>query len=192
LLWYNRLQIDPIRTYEGIWTLVHDWVRRKRDTTNRRDALRDHLPGLGAALGTTSPGNGQDRSQMTCFQWRDKGVCAKHHAGTCEYAHPNESKGTGKSKGKGEDGGKKGNQRNSSNSGGPIGGKGSGGASVAPPQTHSRNGQSQTLSIFPIGKVQQWQQMPTPPQRNLQIPHCRDLQQRRSMHFWTRSTISLQ
>jgi len=32
LLWYNRLQIDPIRTYEGIWTLVHDWVRRKRDT----------------------------------------------------------------------------------------------------------------------------------------------------------------
>ena len=49
LLWYNRAQDDPVRTYHGIWTLIHDWVRRKRDTKNRRDALNDHLPGFGAA-----------------------------------------------------------------------------------------------------------------------------------------------
>jgi hypothetical protein len=127
LLWYNRLPIDPVRSYEGIWTLIHDWVRRKRDTKNRREALKDHLPGLGAAMGNSDgKGSGKDRSQMTCFQWRDKGICAKHDAGTCEYAHPRSAKGTGKSKGgKGKDGkGKSGNQGNSSNSGKPNGGKG--------------------------------------------------------------------
>ena len=152
LLWYNRAPEDPIRTYNGIWRLVHDWVQRKRDAKNRKEALRDHLPGLGAALGTTSPGNGQDRSQMTCFQWRNWGVCAKHDAGTCEYAHPYASKGAGKSKGKGKDGGKKGNQRNSSNSGGPIGGKGSGGASAASPKYTVETDRAKLCPYFLKGK----------------------------------------
>ncbi len=77
LLWYNKVPTDPIRSYEGIWTLIHNWVRRKRDTKNRREALKDHLPGLGAvATGAgAGKGSGKDKSQMTCFQWREKGVC---------------------------------------------------------------------------------------------------------------------
>ena len=43
LFWYNRPAEDVTRTYEGLWELVHDWVRRKKDTKNRRDALKDHL-----------------------------------------------------------------------------------------------------------------------------------------------------
>ena len=43
LLWFNRPPVDPIRSYDGVWSLVHDWVRRKRDTKNRREALKDHL-----------------------------------------------------------------------------------------------------------------------------------------------------
>ena len=67
LLWYNRIPLDPVRSYEGIWTLIHDWVRRKRDTKKRREALKDHLPGLGAAMGAAGAGKGtgKDKSQMT-------------------------------------------------------------------------------------------------------------------------------
>ena len=137
LLWYNKAPTDPIRTYEGIWTLIHDWVRRKRDTKNRREALKDHLPGLGAAMGKSTgdgKGSGKDRSQMTCFQWRDKGICAKHDAGTCEYAHPKALKGTGKSKGDGKDNGKKGKKGHSSGPDGHKRGKGGGGARSASPK----------------------------------------------------------
>ena len=76
LLWYNRTPDDPVRSYEGIWRLIHDWVRRKRDTRNRREALKDHIPGLGAPdkaphnMGV-GKGSGKDPSTMTCFQWRD-------------------------------------------------------------------------------------------------------------------------
>jgi hypothetical protein len=56
LLWFNKPSDDAIRSYEGIWNLVHDWIRRKRDTKNRREALKDHLPGLGAPAG---PGAGK-------------------------------------------------------------------------------------------------------------------------------------
>ena len=82
-----------------------------------------------------SKGSGKDRSQMTCFQWRDKGVCAKHEAGTCGYAHPKALKGTGKSNGKGKDGGKKGKSGDSSSPGGRKGGKGGGDRSASPRKT---------------------------------------------------------
>ena len=65
LFWYNRAHDDGVRNYTGIWTLVHDWVRRKRDTRNRREALKDHLPGLGAAL-TPGKGGGK-KSGAICF-----------------------------------------------------------------------------------------------------------------------------
>ena len=34
--WYNRPADDTTRSYEGLWALVHDWVRRKKDTKNRK------------------------------------------------------------------------------------------------------------------------------------------------------------
>ena len=37
--WYNRPAVDATRSYGGLWTLVHDWVRRKGDTTNMTEAL---------------------------------------------------------------------------------------------------------------------------------------------------------
>jgi hypothetical protein len=98
LFWYNRPRDDPIRSYEGIWSLVHDWVRRKRDQKNRREALREHVPGLGAPA-TPFLEKGGDAAKLICFSWRDTGKCAKKDAGTCQYNHPQNSK--GKSKGKG-------------------------------------------------------------------------------------------
>ena len=80
-------------------------------------------------------GSGKDKSQMTCFQWRDKGVCAKHDAGTCPYAHPKALKGTGKPNDQGKGGGKKGKSRDSSSPGGRKGGKGSGDRSASPRKT---------------------------------------------------------
>ena len=135
LLWYNRAPADPIRSYEGIWSLVHDWVRRKRDTKNRREAFKDHLPGLGAVASGAGAGkgSGKDRSQMTCFQWRDKGICTKHDEGTCEYAHPKALRNTGKPKGDGKDG-KKGKKGNSSNRSSSKTGKGGGDSSAASPK----------------------------------------------------------
>ena len=73
---------------------------------------------------------------MTCFQWRDKGVCAKHEAGTCEYAHPKALGNTGGPKGDGKDRGKKGKTGNSSSASGSKGGKGdSGNRSASPKRT---------------------------------------------------------
>ena len=79
LFWYNRPRDDPIRSYEGIWSLVHGWVRRKRDQQNRREALREHVPGLGApAMPFLEKGG--DAARMICFSWRDTGKCAKKDA----------------------------------------------------------------------------------------------------------------
>ena len=44
LFWYNQPADNETRTYNGLWKLVHDWVRRKKDTKNRKEALKDHLP----------------------------------------------------------------------------------------------------------------------------------------------------
>jgi len=138
LFWYNRPSEDPIRTYEGLWKLVHDWVRRKKDTKNRREALKDHLPGFIQLtpwqLDNTLKGKGKGKDKngepQVCFAWRDTGACAKKEAGACMHAHPHSAKGTGKhrdGKGKGKDGK---NKRASSNS--SRGGKGDGGRSPSP------------------------------------------------------------
>ena len=133
LFWYNRPAGDTVRSYEGLWTLVHDWVRRKQDSKNRKQALTDHLPGAfiqektpkGKGKGT---GKDKDGNPQICFAWRNNGVCPNKDAGTCVYTHPNNQKGKGKPDGKN---GKKGGNRSNSNSsrngkGGPGGGKGSG------------------------------------------------------------------
>ena len=74
---------------------------------------------------------------MTCFAWRDKGECAKHAAGDCEYAHPKALKGTGHRKGGKGGKGKHGDtsKGNSSGHGGKKGGKGDGGRSPSPKRT---------------------------------------------------------
>ena len=163
LLWFNRAPTDPIRTYEGIWALIHDWVRRKRDTKNRREALKDHLPGLGAvaAKGGASKGSSDgDRSKMTCFQWRDKGVCDKHSAGTCEYAHPNALRNTGKPpKDKGK-GGKKGGKGNSSGSGGHKGGKGDSNARSQSPKRTVQTDRSKLCPFYLKGECKKGNKCP--------------------------------
>ena len=45
-LWYNRDASDPMWSYTWLWRLVHNWVRRKRDTKNRKEAIKDHPPGM--------------------------------------------------------------------------------------------------------------------------------------------------
>ena len=165
LLWFNRPPVDPIRSYDGVWSLVHDWVRRKRDTKNRREALKDHLPGLGAAMGNADgKGSGKDRSQMTCFQWRDKGVCARNEAGTCEYAHPKAAKGTGKppGKGNGKDGKNrsKGAKGDSSSSGRPIGGKGDRGNRSASPKRTVETDRSKLCAFYLKGECKKGNKCP--------------------------------
>ena len=136
-----------------------------RDTKNRREALKDHLPGLGAAMGSAdSKGSGKDRSQMVCFQWRDKGVCARHEAGTCEYSHPKASKGTGKpnGKGKGKDNGKKGKggRGNSSSSGQPNGGKGDRGNRSASPKRTVETDRSKLCTFYLKGECKKGAKCP--------------------------------
>jgi hypothetical protein len=62
LFWYNRPAGDPMRTYNGLWALVHDWVRRRNEAKNRKEALQDHMPGQYAHpkdfKGTRKSGNG--------------------------------------------------------------------------------------------------------------------------------------
>jgi len=132
LFWYNQPADNETRTYNGLWKLVHDWVRRKKDTKNRKEALKDHLPNLAFEQKTPKgkgKGTGKDKNgdPQICFAWRNNGVCPKKGAGTCVYTHPKDAKGVGKpSGGKGGKGGK----RSSSNSsrgdtkGGAAGGKG--------------------------------------------------------------------
>ena len=120
LMWYNRLAIDPIRNYEGLWRLAHDWLRRKKESKNRRDTLKDHLPGIvhsGITGQKGGKGTGKDKNgdPQVCFAWRNTGVCAKKDSGTCNYAHPNSAKNTGRPSGdKGKRKGKDGNQKRSS------------------------------------------------------------------------------
>jgi hypothetical protein len=148
LFWYNKPSEDPIRTYNGLWKLVHDWVRRKKDTKNRREALKDHLPGLAFEKTPKGKGNGKDKNgdPQVCFAWRDKGVCAKKEDGTCMYAHPQKAKGTGKSKGKG---GKDGKRANSTSS---RGGKGDGGRSQSPSRGKMVTDPKLLCQNYPKGK----------------------------------------
>ena len=60
--WYNRPATDTTRSYEGLWTLVHDWVRRKKETKNRKEALKDHLPGI-VHHDAKPKGNGKGKGQ---------------------------------------------------------------------------------------------------------------------------------
>ena len=143
LFWYNQPATNATRSYEGLWKLVHDWVRRKKDTKNRKEALKDHVPGLSGQVTTPKglaadkggkgkgKGTGKDKNgePQVCFAWRNNGICPKKDAGTCNYTHPKDQKGTGKPSGK--KGGKDGKQRSASTSsrtskGGAGGGKGSG------------------------------------------------------------------
>ena len=126
LFWYNRPATDTTRSYEGLWTLVHDWVRRKKETKNRKEALKDHFPGI-VRHDATPKGNGKGKGKdkngnpQVCFAWRNTGTCTRKDAGTCLYAHPEDAKNTGRPKGDSKGGGKKGKSK-----GKPGGGKGSG------------------------------------------------------------------
>ena len=143
LLWYNRPPTDATRNYQGIWQLVHDFVRRKRDSKHRREALKDHLPGLGGAATSNQPkgqanaaqgkgGNGDE--PKVCFAWRDKGECNKHTTGECMYAHPKALKGKGKSGSKKGKDGKGASKGKSSGSGGKKGESWKGGDRSASPK----------------------------------------------------------
>ena len=54
---------------------MHDWVRRKKDTKNRKEALKDHLPSLSAfgpekaPKGKCGEGTGKDKNgdPQVCF-----------------------------------------------------------------------------------------------------------------------------
>ena len=84
LLWFNRLAIDPIRRYDGLWKLAHDWIRRKKETKNRRKAWKDHLPGVAGQLkGGKGTGKDKNGEQQICFAWRNTGICARKEAWTC-------------------------------------------------------------------------------------------------------------
>ena len=150
LMWYNRQTDDTIRSYDGLWRLVHDWVRRKRDTRNRKEALKDHLPNLGASpYGGKGTGKGKDGKPQVCFKWRDTGKCDGKDDGTCNYNHPKDQKGTGK----GQDG-KHGKSRSntpnrSSGKGKDKGGKGGRSAS---PKSKIITEKSKLCKNFLVGK----------------------------------------
>jgi len=131
IFWYNRPATDATRTYDGLWALIHDWVRRKKDIKNRKEALKDHLPGLAGTYEKTPKGKGKGKDKhgdpQVCFAWRNTGKCTKKEDGTCVYAHPNSAKGIGKPDGKkGKGDGKRSSSTSSRTSkGGAGGGKGS-------------------------------------------------------------------
>jgi hypothetical protein len=155
LFWYKRSAVDETRSYEGLWTLVHDWVRRKKDTTNGKYALKDHVPGLsrGEYIKPKGKGNGtgQDKNGVphVCFAWRNDGICPKKDVGTCQYIHPRDVKGKGKpSGGKGGHG----KQRSASNS--SRGGKGKAGSAQrsASPRTKAVTDVSELCKNYLKGK----------------------------------------
>ena len=126
-MWFNRLAIDPIRNYDGLWKLAHDWIRRKKETKNRREALKDTLPhAANQVKGGKGTGKDKDGNPQVCFAWRNTGVCARKDAGTCIYAHPNNMKNIGKPAGeqKGKGKGKDCKRSSSTQSRGGLGGKG--------------------------------------------------------------------
>ena len=82
LFWYNRPAADETRTYKGLWALIHDWVRRKKDTKKHKEALKDHLTGLGDSTYTgtgivkgkgKSTGKDKNGDPQVCFTWRNTG-----------------------------------------------------------------------------------------------------------------------
>ena len=109
---------DPLRTYDGIWRLAHDWIRRRKDANNRRDALKDHFPNLpNQTKGGAGTGKGERGPPQVCHAWRNKGTCDKKDAGTCNYAHPESAKNIGKpASGKGKGKGKNASRQNSDSS----------------------------------------------------------------------------
>jgi hypothetical protein len=82
LFWCNRPASDETRSYEGLWRLVHDWVRRKKDTKNRKEALKDHLPSM-PNITPKGKGNGNDKNgdPQTCFAWRNMARVTKRTLG---------------------------------------------------------------------------------------------------------------
>jgi hypothetical protein len=133
LFWYNQPTTSEARSYDGLWRLVHDWVRRKKDTKNRKEALKDHLPNMSASNTPNGKGKGagkgtgkdKDGKPQVCFSWRNNGVCAKKEAGTCVYAHPMDVKGKGKPGGAKGDGKRSSSNSSRTSKGGKAGGKGS-------------------------------------------------------------------
>ena len=79
-------------------------------------------------------------------------MCAKHDAGTCEYAHPKALRNTGEPKGEGKDRGKKGKKGNSSGSGGHKGGKGDSGNRSASPKRTVETDRSKLCPFYPKGE----------------------------------------
>ena len=139
LFWYNQPADSPTRNYYGLWKLVHDWVRRKKDMKNRKEALKDHLPNMAfhdnAAKAKGGKGTGKDKNgdPQVCFAWRNNGICPKKSSGTCQYAHPMDAKGKGKPGGdKGGKGGKQQRSSSTSSRGGKKGGAGGGKGAPSP------------------------------------------------------------
>ena len=98
----------------------------KNESKLRKDAVSGHHPGVMWTAKGKGTGKDKDGNQQVCFAWRNAGVCARKDAGTCNYAHPQNLKNTGRpadDKGKG-----KGGKRSSSTQsrGGQSGGKGQG------------------------------------------------------------------
>ena len=79
---------------------MHDWARGKKDSKNRKGALKDHLPGAVAGRTPNGKGNGtrkdKDGNPQVCFAWRNNGVCSYKDVGACMYTHPKDVKGKGK------------------------------------------------------------------------------------------------
>jgi len=139
LFWYNQPADSPTRNYYGLWKLVHDWVRRKKDMKNRKEALKDHLPNMAfhdnAAKAKGGKGTGKDKNgdPQVCFAWRNNGICPQKSSGTCQYAHPMDAKGKGKPGGdKGGKGGKQQRSSSTSSRGGKKGGAGGGKGAPSP------------------------------------------------------------
>ena len=128
LLWFNRAADDPVRTYEGLWELSHDWIRLKKESKNRRDCLKDHFPGAAFPSLKGGKGTGKDKNgqPQVCFAWRNTGICKKKDEGSCVYAHPADQKNTWKPSGTKRKGKSKDGKQKRSSSTQSRGGKGDG------------------------------------------------------------------
>jgi len=62
LFWYKKPPTDPERTYEGLWKLVKEWIRRKQELKQRTTALKDHVSTIpGIIRPVQGKGTGRDR-----------------------------------------------------------------------------------------------------------------------------------